>query len=170
MDIHFFLNAKLISVVLKWFVVFCPAPIHEAVWAVKWRMSAVSLCYFRIITVCHAIMAAEYGNFRTRSLEGLTTQQSAKNQNNLWVKAVTWRIKLQVFYLKYTRTRLDTGFEPGEILVMLGTMCVTQCPEHSFLSATNVCSSKSENTCAINSSTDCLQLIGKTCWPAVQKI
>ena len=92
------------------------------------------------------------------------------NQHNFWMKSVTWRIKLQAFYLRHTRTRLDTGLEPGEILVKLGTMCVTQCSECSFLSATNACSSKLENRCAINSSIDHLQLVGQTCRPALQRI
>ena len=92
------------------------------------------------------------------------------NQHNFWVKYVTWRIKLQAVHLRHTRTRSDTGFEPGETLVTLGTMYVTQCPERTFLSATNTCSSKSENSCAINSSSDRLQLVGKTYRPALQKI
>ena len=78
--------------------------------------------------------------------------------------------KLKAFYLRHTRTRSDTGSEPGETLVTLGTMCVTQCPERSFLSVSNACCSKSVNTCAINSSTDHLQPFGKTCRPASQKI
>ena len=78
--------------------------------------------------------------------------------------------KTNLTYLRHTRTRLDTGFEPGEILLTLRIMCVTPCPERSFLSATNACSSKLENTSAINSSTDRLQLLGKTCRTALQKV
>ena len=52
-ETFFFLNAKMICVVFKWFVVSCPAPIHEALRAIKRKTSVVSLCYFRLITVCH---------------------------------------------------------------------------------------------------------------------
>ena len=143
----------------KWLAEFCPAPIHEAVWAMKWKMSVVSLCYFRLTITC----VSHPTSWRAHNTA------ISRNRHNFWVKAVTCRIKLQAFHLRHTRTRLDTGFEPGEILVTLGTMCVTQCPERSFLSATSACSSKSKNTCAINSLTDHLQLVGKTCRPALQK-
>ena len=33
---------------------------------------------FQILSVCHAKLAAEYGNFVTRSLDGLTARQSAE--------------------------------------------------------------------------------------------
>ena len=64
---------------VQWIVVLCPEPIHDSACAIKWKMSVVSLCYSRLITVCHAKMAAEYGNFHNRSLDGLITQQSAES-------------------------------------------------------------------------------------------
>ena len=147
-------------------VVFCPAPVHEAVWTVKRKMNVASLCDFRLIIVSRK-NGCWIWELSHPSWQAHDTAVS-RNQHNFLVKAVTWRIKLQAFYLRYTRTRSDTGFEPDEILVTLGTMCVT--PERFFLSATNACSSKSKNTCAINTSTDRLQLLGKTCRTALQKV
>ena len=54
----------------------CLALIYEAVRATNWKMSVVSLCYVRLITVCHAKMAAERGNLHIKSLDGLTTRHS----------------------------------------------------------------------------------------------
>ena len=60
--------------------------------------------------------------------------------------------KTTSLFFKAQRTCLDIEFEPGKILVMLGTMCVS----HDVLSipfsfAINSCLSNSENMCAVNS-------------------
>jgi len=70
------------------------------------------------------------------------------NLHNFWVIACTWTEKPQAFHIRRTRTRTDTGFEEGE---------------NPFSSASNACFSNSGNSSAMNSSTNCLQLVGKTC-------
>ena len=73
-------NAETVWVVFKWLFAFSPALIHAAVWAIKWNMSVVNLCYFRLITVCHAKMAVERGKFHTRSLWRARSHHSSQQK------------------------------------------------------------------------------------------
>lgn len=99
---------------------------------------------FRLITVCqlcHTGKAARMGPFTPRLLMGsqCSTQQKFVPFLSGCLQNCVRRIKLQVqtFRWRHTRTRLDTGFEPDEILISHGTVYVTLCPEVSFSSATS---------------------------------
>lgn len=81
------------------------------------------------------------GNFwiyiRSLACSQYSTQQKS---TQFWMKTCPcwWRIKLHAFYIRQTRTCLDSTFEPGKILAVLGTTRVTPCAKCSFFSATNI--------------------------------
>ena len=112
---------KTIQFVFKWLVLFCPALIQEAVWAIKWnwKMSVVKPLLFWINDNNHVSCKNDCLKRKLSHLMSWQADNTALNinQHNFQVKVCTWKIKLQAFHWRCTRTHLDTGFEPGRILV-----------------------------------------------------
>ena len=108
-------TTKTIQFVVKWLAVFCPAVTDEAVGTIKLKMG---VWYLRVMTVCHVKITAENGKFHAWS----------RDHNRGSVQFLTESLCMKdtpaSLFLKNARTQLDTVFEPGEILVILGTMHV----------------------------------------------
>lgn len=153
----------------KWPV--CLALIHESAWTLKWKMRVVS----HLLSDINTHLSCKNGCWKWECSHPISWSAHSlvlsRHQHNFSIKACTWSIKPQVrFYSRHTSRQWDTGFESGKLLAMHMTMCIMPYPEHPFWSATNPPSSNAGKTCAMNSFTNCLQLVCKIWQSALQKI
>ena len=116
--------------------------------AIKWKMSVVK-SLLMLFKINNCVMQKWLPKWELAHLISWWAYDTAvsRSQQDFWVKVCTWRIKLQPYYWRCTRTHLNTESESGEILVMLGTVCVT--PWRSFLSATECFSYLGKHICYI---------------------